>query len=1140
MKILSYPPVNAKQYWGQLYGCSLSLALAEYCSEQQGIKLIITADLLAAQQLFAELTFFCNKPAQELIIFPDYETLPYDHFSPHPDLISQRLNILSRLPSLQNALIISSASTIMHRFCPPQFLHMHSLVLQENQILNLAQFRHYLQTAGYNEVQTVLEHGEYAVRGAIVDIYPMGSKTPFRIELFDDSIASLRQFDPGSQRTIAKITAINLLPARELPLNEQSISLFRRNFRAEFIGNPSKCPIYEAVSQGNSFPGIEYYLPLFFAETATFFDFLPASPYICLVNDVQEKAEQFWQEILTRFTQRQADLSLPILAPNKIFLNPIELLTLANNFPQLRIQHQPNKKKSAFNFNTQEAPPLDLDRKEPNPLAKLSNYLNALQKRFLLVVESLGRREALLELLQQVNISPQRQKSWQAFLLSTAKINITTGDLRAGADLENLKIIVEAQIFGEQAVVLRQTHHKPIDPDLIIRTLAELKIGSAVVHLAFGVGRYLGLQTIITDGLTNEFLVLAYADDDKIYVPVTALHLISRYTGLDSENAPLHKLGTNLWQKEKQRAIAQIHDVAADLLSVYAQRQAKPGHIYKFVTQEYQQFVNDFPFIETADQLRATDEIIADLQSVRPMDRLICGDVGFGKTEVAMRAAFLAVQNGKQVAVLTPTTLLASQHLEIFKNRFANFPINIDLLSRFRSTKETTKAIASLATGQIDLIICTHKIFSKKIIFKNLGLLIIDEEHRFGVRQKEYIKSLYTSVDLLSMTATPIPRTLNMALSGIRDISLITNPPANRLTIKTFWQERNDSIIREGMLREILRGGQVFFLHNNIQTIDLICQKLHELVPEAQIRRAHGQMYERELEHIMTDFYHNRFNVLVCTTIIENGIDVPNANTIIIDRADKFGLAQLHQLRGRVGRSHHQAYAYLLTPNKKLLNTDAIKRLEAVISLDALGSGFTLATYDLEIRGAGELLGAEQSGNMQAIGFSLYMELLDQTVHDLKAGKIPKLELQREQGPEIDLHISAIIPANYIYDVHTRLIIYKRIANTADNQQLRNLQIELIDRFGLLPEPTQHLFATTKLKLLATYCGVNKITARQGKVIISFNEQPNINAKTLVNLLKNSAETLQMEGPTRLRLLLSSTNDAAIITEIINFLHSLQ
>ncbi|RMX20979.1 transcription-repair coupling factor [Legionella jordanis] len=1138
---LNPPAVAKKQFWGQLAGCSLPLALAEYCQQRTGITLLIAPDNLSAGQLMDELKFFLGDEAQtpELLFFPDWETLPYDQFSPHQDIISERLATLSRLQQVSNAIVVSSASTLMHRLCPPQFLHHHALLLKEGQTLNLEQFREQLQQAGYRCVNKVLEHGEFAIRGAIIDVYPMGSVSPFRIELFDDVIESLREFDAESQRTITKISDIHLLPAREFPLNEQSIMVFRRAFREHFSGNPSQSPIYEAVSEGQFPSGIEYYLPLFFEKTATFFDYLPANASVCLIADIQEKAEQFWQEVNSRHQQRSYDISRPILKPDLVFIDPQGLLTLVNQYQQIRCRQEHIEKKGAvFNFNINKAPALPLERQAENPLNKLSNYLVQPDLRFLIVVESAGRREVLLDLLKQASIYPQIQHSWQGFLNDSAVINIITGPLTAGAELldQGLAIIVESQLFGEQAVPQRRSVQKAIDPDLVIRDLAELRLDAPVVHLQFGVGRYKGLKTLESNGTSNEFLVLAYAGDDKIYVPVTSLHLISRYTGLDSEHAPLHKLGSDQWQKEKKKAAEKINDVAVELLEIYAKREAKPGYVYEFQASEYQRFASGFPFAETIDQLSAIEQIIKDMQSPKPMDRLICGDVGFGKTEVAMRAAFIAVQNGKQVCVLVPTTLLAAQHFETFRDRFADFAVNIELLSRFRSGKESKTVIESLKNGKVDIVIGTHKLFSKDIEFKNLALLIIDEEHRFGVKQKEYIKSLRTHVDILSMTATPIPRTLNMAMAGIRDISLIATPPAKRLAIKTFWQEKSDYILREAILREILRGGQVYFLHNNVESIERVREELQQLVPEAKIRSAHGQMRERELERIMSDFYHHRFNVLVCTTIIETGIDIPTANTIIIDRADKFGLAQLHQLRGRVGRSHHQAYAYLLTPNEKSLTGDAVKRLEAIVSLEDLGAGFTLATHDLEIRGAGELLGEEQSGNMHAIGFTLFMEMLDKAVSDLKAGKTPELATPMHQGPEIDLRVSAILPEDYISDIHTRLIMYKRIANAKNRQQLRDLQIEMVDRFGLLPEPAKNLLLLTELKLLATKLAINKINAAQQSGKIEFSEQPQVDPAVLISLIQVHAKRYQLEGPTRLKFNLDSITPQERIHEIQSLL----
>lgn len=1133
-----------KQTWGQLHGAGLPLVLSEYCQNTSGIKLLIAPDNLLVSQLLDELRFFFgdDNNAPEILLFPDWETLPYDQFSPHQDLISERMYTLSRLQHASNAIVISAASTLMHRLCSPKFLNQYGLVLKEGQTLEVEQFRQRLEQAGYHCVSKVLEHGEFAVRGAIIDLYPMGSELPFRIELFDNEVDSLRRFDPETQRTIEKISEIQILPAREYPLDEQGISQFRRAFREKFPGNPSLCPIYETVSKGKLFGGLEYYLPLFFEKSATFFDFLPDTATVCLIESTQQALEQFWQELNTRYQQRQHDITRPLLEPLICFLTPTELLTHANEYKQLRLTHAATEKKNAYNFNINEAPALPIERQAKQPLHRLCDFMTDTSRRYLLVVESAGRREVLLDLLKQNNVSPKIQPSWTSFLQDSTPVNITTGLLYEGCELTDagFSIIVEAQLFGEQNTPQRRSSsQKSVDPDLIIRDLAEIRIGAPVVHLQFGVGRYQGLITLENDNTINEFLILTYAGDDKIYVPVTALNVISRYTGADTDHAPLHRLGTEQWQKEKKKAAEKIHDVAIELLDIYAKREAKPGHVYEFNAFDYQRFASGFPFTETIDQLGAINQIIQDMQSPRPMDRLICGDVGFGKTEVAMRAAFIAVQNGKQVCVLVPTTLLAGQHFESFRDRFADFPINIELLSRFRSAKETSQVIQTLQDGRTDIVIGTHKLFQKDINFRNLGLLIIDEEHRFGVKQKEHIKSLRTHVDILCMTATPIPRTLNMAMAGIRDISLITTPPAKRLAIKTFWQERSDPTLREAILREILRGGQVFFLHNNVETIQRICQDLQTLVPEAKISSAHGQMRERELEHIMSDFYHHRFNVLVCTTIIETGIDIPTANTIIIDRADKFGLAQLHQLRGRVGRSHHQAYAYLLTPNEKSLTPDAVKRLEAVVSLEELGAGFTLATHDLEIRGAGELLGEGQSGNMHAIGFNLFMEMLDKAVSDLKAGKTPELSAPMNQGPEIDLRMSAIIPEDYIGDTHMRLIMYKRVSNARDSQQLRDLQIELIDRFGLLPQPVKQLFLITELKFLASKLGINRINASAQSGKIEFGSEPNINAGALITLIQLQSKRYQLDGPTRLKFTLDSTSNEERIHEINALLRQL-
>lgn len=1135
-KTFLYQSAQKKQIFGQLQGSSLSLALAEYCQQTPGIKLLITPDNWRATQLKTELQFFL--PEQELLLFPDWETLPYDVFSPHQDLISERLATLSRIQHAREAIIISAVSTLMHRLPPPTFVHHHALFLETGQTLNLDPFRQKLEQAGYRCVNKVLEHGEFAVRGSLIDLYPMGSKLPFRVELFDNSIDSLRLFNPETQCTIEKRETLEILPAREFPLNEDSKALFRRAFREQFPGNPGACPVYEAISQNQYPAGIEYWLPLFFEETATFFDYLPTNTSLCLVENTQEKAQQFHLEVLERYEQHRHDITRPILEPNMLFIPPETLMETVNTWPQIRLYQDiaAKKKGNVHNFSINPLPDLLIDRKNEEPLHKLRVYCSDPKQRYLLIAESTGRREVLLDLLKPSQIKPQIVSSWQDFIQGTAPFCMTVAPISQGFSLEDARIILvtEATLFGESATPQRKrSGAHTIDPDAVIRNMAELKPGTPVVHVQFGVGRYKGLEFIENQGIANEFLVLAYAGEDKIYVPVTSLHLITRYTGHDADHAPLHKLGTDKWQKDKKKALEKIHDVAVELLDMYAKRDSQPGHAYTLDANEYQRFASEFPFTETGDQLQSIAAIMQDLQSERPMDRLICGDVGFGKTEVAMRAAFMAVQNGKQVCVLVPTTLLAGQHFNSFSDRFSEFAVNIALLSRFKTAKESNVVLNDLQSGKVDIVIGTHKLFQKNIQFHNLGLLIIDEEHRFGVKQKEYIRSLRTHIDILSMTATPIPRTLNMAMSGLRDISLIATPPLRRLSIKTFWHEKKETILREAILREILRGGQVFFLHNQVDNIQAMADELQNLVPEAKISVAHGQMRERELERIMSDFYHHRFNVLVCTTIIETGIDIPTANTIIINRADTFGLAQLHQLRGRVGRSHHQAYAYLLTPPKKSITADAVKRLDAIVALEDLGAGFTLATHDLEIRGAGELLGEEQSGNMHAIGFTLFMELLDRAITDLKSGKTPALQASlQSNGTDIDMRISAIIPEDYIGDIHNRLIMYKRIAHARNEEELSTLQVELIDRFGLLPLPVKHLFALTNLKIKATALGVKRLSSHGQQAKLEFEEKATINPTVLINLIQVHAKRYQMEGPFILKCTLDGMDALEKIAEI--------
>ena len=1137
MPYANFLPTNTHTTWGQLHGASLSLALALFCNDTAGVKLLVTPNSMTALQLSDEIKFFLGDDnPQPIRVFPDWEILPYDHFSPHQDIISERLLTLNQLlQSPDSCIVIAAVNTIMHRLCPSAFLTQYALTLKQGQTLLLEPFRQQLVHAGYRCVNQVLEHGEFAVRGGLLDLFPMGSAWPYRLEWFDDSLESLRRFDPETQRTVEKVNQINILPAREFPINSDGSAQFRQAFREQFSVNLNQCPVYTAISQDQLPNGIEYYLPLFFTHTATIFDYLPKNSRVCLIDNIKTHADAFYHDVTARHAERCHDTSRPILNPSQCFLSADEFLNQVNQHQPLRLQQLPLEKKShAINLNTATSPALPIERQGPLPFIQLKHYLEHNNNRVVILVESAGRREVLLSLLQQSHLYPKIQPNWTSCINDNAPLSIVVGPINDGVELPSLQLtlLVEAQFFGQQRTPQQQRRTKTINPDLIFRDLAELRVGDPVVHLDFGVGRYQGLQSIADDGIINEFLTLVYAGEDKIYVPVTSLHCISRYTGADSEHAPLHRLGTDQWQKEKKKAAEKINDVAVELLALYAQRAAMQGFVYRCEPEDYLRFANAFPFEETPDQLHAIDQIINDMQSTKPMDRLICGDVGFGKTEVAMRASFIAVQNGKQVCVLVPTTLLAGQHFETFKDRFAEFPFNIELLSRFRSSKDSLRVIEGIQNGKVDIVIGTHKLLQKDLAFKQLGLLIIDEEHRFGVKQKEHINALRAHLDILSMTATPIPRTLNMAMAGIRDISLITTPPAKRLAIKTFWQEKQPTILREAILREIHRGGQVFFLHNNVQTIDRICQELQQLIPEAAIQSAHGQLRERDLERIMSDFYHHRFNVLVCTTIIETGIDIPTANTIIIDRADQLGLAQLHQLRGRVGRSHHQAYAYLLTPPEKQLTADAKKRLDAIVSLEDLGAGFTLASHDLEIRGAGDFLGEEQSGNMHAIGFHLFMEMLERAVADLKAGRIPDLSNPIQQGPEVNLYTSAIIPDDYIPDVHVRLIFYKRIANAETDEQLRELQVELIDRFGLMPEPLKRLFLINTLKRTAETLGIKRINANTEQGRLEFAENPKINAHALIRLIQTQSARYQMHGPQQLKFKLDKPEPEARIAAI--------
>ena len=1121
------PPIVDKPgyttHWGRLYGSSYGLAIANAVQQYQRPFVIITPDTQTAYRLEYELRFYSIGSQQlPLLNFPDWETLPYDTFSPHQDIISDRLLTLYQLPQMSHGILVLPVSTVMQRLSPREFLEANSLVIKTGQQLDIEAIRQRLTRNSYRLVSQVMEHGEFAVRGSIIDLFPMGSRIPYRIELFDNEIETIRSFDPESQRSLEQVEQVNLLPAREFPLTEQAITHFRQAFRAAFEGDPNNSSIYRDVSNGITPPGIEYYLPLFFEQTATIFDYLPDNSVLCLVNDARPAADTTWQEIEHRYEQRRYDLQRPILPPQDVFLRSNELFQQFKHYAQVDIQSfKLEEKPGSFNFDCDTPPLVSVDARAAQPTEKLRQFVDSFDGRILFAAESTGRRETLIELLRSNDIHVKPVKGWQGFLAGSDKLAITISPLQSGLLLSDgsIAVIAEPQIFGERVLQSRRRKEKQRDPDLIIKNLVELEDGSPVVHEDHGVGRYIGLQKITVGGIEQEFLTLQYADNDKLYVPVASLHLISRYTGASPEAAPLHKLGSTQWEKAKRKARERARDVAAELLDIYARREARSGYSYHIEKDHYQSFSSSFPFEETPDQVDAIQGVISDMQNAKPMDRLVCGDVGFGKTEVAMRAAFIAVQDGKQVAMLVPTTLLAQQHYENFKDRFADWPVRVESLSRFRSKKEQDTIIKGLKDGTIDIVIGTHKLIQESIKFKNLGLVIIDEEHRFGVRQKERFKALRSEVDLLTLTATPIPRTLNMSLSGMRDLSIIATAPAKRLAIKTFVSQWNDTTIQEACSREIHRGGQVFFLHNEVETIENTAQKIRGLLPSANVQIAHGQMRERELERVMADFYHQRFNVLVCTTIIETGIDVPNANTIIMNRADRFGLAQLYQLRGRVGRSHHQAYAYLIVPPRNAMTADAVKRLEAIESMEDLGTGFTLATHDLEIRGAGELLGEEQSGQMQEIGFTMYMELLERAVNALKSGEQPELEKPLDHGAEVDLSVSALIPDDYLPDIHTRLIMYKRIASAENEEALRELQVEMIDRFGLLPDSAKNLFRVTSFKLKATPLGIRKIEFGLDGGRILFNEQPSIDPMSVINLIQKQSNIYKMDGPDKLRVI---------------------
>ncbi|NIY81541.1 transcription-repair coupling factor [Vibrio hepatarius] len=1117
LKLASPTGVGDKKFVGNLQGASLALAIAELADQHSSHTLLAVPDPQTALKLLQEIEQFTH---QEVALFPDWETLPYDNFSPHQEIISDRIARLYQLPTQTNGITIVPVSTLLQRQSPREFLMQHTLMVKVGDLYSLDKLRIQLEKSGYRHVDQVFGPGEYASRGSILDLFPMGSNAPFRIDFFDDEIDTIRTFDPENQRSIDDVKEIRLLPAHEFPTSEAAIEDFRIRWRQRFEARREPESVYMQVSKGTWPAGIEYWQPLFFEQTETLFDYITDDSQLITVGDIEASIDNFLADVDYRYDQRKVDPLRPLLPPEELWLKKDELFGKFKSLPQLQLSIEPiSEKQGRNNASIQALSDLAVQHQNKEPMAALRKFSESYTGKIIFSVESEGRREALLELLQPIKLRPKACDDFTSALKAKDKFTLILGAAEHGflyGD-DHLALICESDLLGDRVIQRRRKDRKATNSDAVIRNLAELKPGQPVVHIDHGIGRYIGLQTLEAGGMTTEYVTLEYQNEAKLYVPVASLNLISRYSGGAEDAAPIHKLGGEAWAKARRKAAEKVRDVAAELLDVYAKRELKPGYKFALDRGQYATFKSGFPFEETDDQSMAINAVMSDMCQAKAMDRLVCGDVGFGKTEVAMRAAFLATDNGKQVAVLVPTTLLAQQHFENFRDRFANLPIRVEVLSRFKSAKEQKQVMQDVEDGKVDIVVGTHKLLSNDIKFKDLGLLIVDEEHRFGVRQKEKMKAMRADVDILTLTATPIPRTLNMAMSGMRDLSIIATPPARRLAIKTFVRQREDAVIREAVLREIMRGGQVYFLHNQVETIDKVAADLEKLIPEARITVAHGQMRERELERIMNDFYHQRFNVLVCTTIIETGIDVPTANTIIMDRADNLGLAQLHQLRGRVGRSHHQAYAYLLTPHPKAMTKDAIKRLDAIASLEDLGAGFTLATHDLEIRGAGELLGDEQSGQIQSVGFTLYMEMLEQAVEALKEGKEPSLDdLLREQT-EVEMRLPALLPDDYIPDINTRLSMYKQIASVGDKQELDDLKIELIDRFGLLPDATKNLLTIAELKLQAATLKVKKIEAHEKGGYIEFYPDADINPMYLVKLLQSQPQKFAMDGPTKFK-----------------------
>jgi len=1113
--------------WGGLHGSSQALAIQSAAAAYPGITLVVTRTSHQAHLLARDIELLSTH-SLPVWLFPDHETLPYDPFSPHPDIIADRLRTLAALAAAQRGILLAPVSSIIQRLPPADYILQRSFDLAAGQQLSIEEFRSRLTHAGYESAEQVYQSGQYAIRGSVIDLYPAGSSTPYRLDLFDEEIESIRVFDAESQRSTGRVERIGLLPAREYPCDEASLESFRRAFRLRFEVDTRRVTLYQDLRAGVLPQGLEQYLPLFHPQTSFLLDYLQQRPMLVLQDGAYEAAEDLDRRTRERWEQRRYDVERPVLDPDELFFAPGELRQRLEDCRRIRLQDPEPAAQPSVRFASEPAPDLHIHERGREPALALQQFLEDFPGRVLFAADTTGRREVLRSTLAAFGLSPEPFDDFAGFSASGARLGLAVlpieqGFVVPGDAQQALALITESQLFGGRSRPRAQRGAQrgdgERDPESIIRNLTDLAAGAPVVHEDHGVGRYIGLQTLEIDGRPAEFLMLEYADSDRLYVPVSSLHLVSRYTGSDPESAPLHRLGSRQWEKAKRKAAQQVRDVAAELLDLYARRLARQGFAFPLDGKLYAEFASGFPYEETPDQQAAIEAVLADLESTMPMDRVVCGDVGFGKTEVALRAAFVAVQAGRQVALLVPTTLLAQQHFSTFSDRLADWPVRVELMSRFRSAGELNAVLKRLEQGTVDIVIGTHRLIQKDVRFKQLGLVIIDEEQRFGVQQKERLKQLRAEVDLLTLTATPIPRTLNMAMSGIRDLSIIATPPARRMAVKTLITEWDRATLREALLRELQRGGQVFFLHNEVRSIDRMAREVQELAPQARLAVAHGQMPERQLENVMLDFYRQRFNVLVCSTIIESGIDVPTANTIIINRADRFGLAQLHQLRGRVGRSHHRAYAYLVVPDRRSMTADARKRLEAIASLEELGAGFTLATHDLEIRGAGELLGVEQSGQINQVGFSLYSDMLARAVAAMQNGQEPDLDAPMRRGIEIELHVPALIPDTYLADVQARLTLYKRIASAADAAALRELQVEMIDRFGLLPDATKNLFAIAELRLQAARVGVARLDLGPQGGRVEFLEQAAADPAALIQLIQQNSGSYRMDGPRVLRIL---------------------